>query len=238
MKTEFNFNRFTRLFFKYTIEHYKGYLMSLAVLIGVLVLGGGFIVYMINVPIDRGMQSAFFLIIMVLAGTIFTSTVFADLGDKKRAAAWLTLPASHFEKYLVAWVYSYLVFIIVYTITFFLSVLLLMNLRYFPNSSDTVINVFDKRILEMYVVYASLHSMALYGAIYYEKMNFIKTGFVFFIVIAVLILMNKVIQEGMFGRAVEASPPFGILRFSDNNTITEVYIFQSCLLYTSDAADE
>lgn len=227
MKPEFGIHRFGRLFFKYTIEHYRGYLMSLAVLVGVLVLGGGFMVYMIDVPIDRSLQSAFFLIIMVLAGTVFTSNVFADLGDKKRAAAWLTLPASHIEKYLVAWIYSYLVFIIVYTITFYLSVLLLMNLKHFPNHPNSFMNVFDRQVLEMFVVYACLHAIALCGAIYHEKMHFIKTGFVFFIAIAFLILANKIVQEGMFGRSVEASPPFGNLRFSEGSRITEVYIFQS-----------
>jgi hypothetical protein len=164
--------------------------------------------------------------IMLLAGTIFTSTVFADLGDKKRAAAWLTLPASHLEKYLVAWVYSYLVFLVVYTITFCLAVLLAVNLQHFPNRSDALINVFDRRILETYVVYAFLHSFALCGAIYYEKMHFIKTAFIFFIAMGLLIFINKMVQERMFGRTVEASPPFGNLRFSENGTITDIYIFQ------------
>src|ERR1022692_150129 len=103
MNNTFNIRRFRRLFVKHTVEHYKSYLMSLTVLMGVMILGGSFLIYMIEAPIDKGFQSAIFAMILLLAGTIFTSTIFADLGDTKKAVASLTLPASHFEKYLVAW---------------------------------------------------------------------------------------------------------------------------------------
>src|ERR1700748_3583700 len=98
MNNIFNLNRFGRLFIKHTAEHYKNYLMSLIVLIGILVLSGSFLVYMIKIPIDKGFQTAMFMATLVLAGSFFTSTVFADLGDKKKAIGVLTLPASHFEK--------------------------------------------------------------------------------------------------------------------------------------------
>src|ERR1700735_3627414 len=107
MNNIFNVNRFCRVFIKHTVEHFKSYLMSLTVLIGVMLLGGSFITYMIFdsfMPI--AMQSVLFVSILLLAGTIFTSTIFADMGDNKKAIASLTLPASHFEKYLVAWLYS------------------------------------------------------------------------------------------------------------------------------------
>ncbi len=122
MKKTFSLNRFGRLFKKHTKEHYRNYLMSIAVLVGVMILGGSFLVYMADVQLDKNIQTFLFFTIMLLAGTIFTSSVFADLGEKKKAIAWLTLPASHFEKYLVAWIYSFLLFIIVYTLIFYLAI--------------------------------------------------------------------------------------------------------------------
>src|SRR5665213_2760957 len=110
MNNTFNLTRFGRLFVKHTVEHYKSYLMSLAVLMGVMLLGDGFITYLIPGDfMDAGMQSALFMSVLLLAGTIFASTIFADLGDNKKAMASLTLPASHFEKYLVAWLYSVII---------------------------------------------------------------------------------------------------------------------------------
>ena len=96
MKKTFSMNRFGRLFKKHTNEHYRNYLMSLAVLVGVMILGGSFLVYMVDVQLDKNLQTFLFFTILLLAGTIFTSSVFADLGDRRKAIVWLTLSASHF----------------------------------------------------------------------------------------------------------------------------------------------
>src|ERR1700722_9772900 len=89
MDNVFNIHRFSRLFIKHTAEHYKTNLMALAVLIGVLVLGGSFLIYIVDQPIELNVQTVFFSSIYFLAGAIFTSTVFADFGDKKKAMASL-----------------------------------------------------------------------------------------------------------------------------------------------------
>src|SRR5664279_4326257 len=129
MKKTFSIKRFSRLFKKHTKEHYKNYLMSLTVLVGVMILGGGFLVYMAEVQLDKNLQTFFFFSIMLLTGTIFTSSVFADLGEKKKATVWLTLPASHFEKYLIAWLYSFLFFIIVYLLVFYLALFFALRVQ-------------------------------------------------------------------------------------------------------------
>ena len=43
MNNTFNIGRFGRLLAKHTIEHYKSYLMSVLVLLGVMLLGGVFL---------------------------------------------------------------------------------------------------------------------------------------------------------------------------------------------------
>jgi ABC-type transport system involved in multi-copper enzyme maturation permease subunit len=216
MNGTFSLKRFTRLFVKHTREHYKGYLMSLSVLIGVMLLGGGFLVYMVNARLDKGVQTVFFLMILLLAGSIFTSTVFADLGERKKAIVWLTLPASHFEKFLIAWIYSFIVFLVVYTISFYCVAMFILNIKRFNEQPGGILNIFDSRILSMYVIYAFLHGVALYGAIYFEKLHFIKTAFVFFIFVAILIFINKMLLGTMLGKTVEAAPPFADLRFLEN----------------------
>jgi hypothetical protein len=231
MNNIFSLSRFSKLFIKHTVERYKSYLMSLTVLIGVMILGGSFLVYMIEVPIDRGFQSAVFGMILLLAGTIFTSTIFADFGDKKKAVASLTLPASHFEKYLVAWLYSYLLFIIVYSIGFYLVALFAVNIKHFPGHPTEMINVFERPFIEMFLLYAFLHSVAFLGAIFFEKLHFIKTAFLFFISLAILILFNRVMLGILLGRKIEVTIPFGNLRFIDNNHVTDINITQQQYSY-------
>src|SRR5450631_982459 len=224
MKNNFSLFRFGRLFKKHTKEHYRNYLMSIAVLAGVMILGGSFLVYMADVQLDKNIQTFLFFTILMLAGTIFTSNVFADLGEKKKAIAWLSLPASHLEKYMVAWIYSFLLFIIVYTLSFYFALFFAVNLQHVHNHRRVIMNVFEKQTMMFYLVYAFLHAIAFFGAVYFEKLHFIKTAFSFFIIMGILILMNKVLLSVLLGRTVDASPPFGNMRFTDNSQIVDIKI--------------
>jgi hypothetical protein len=198
--------------------------MSVTVLIGVMLLGGSFLIYMIHIPIDKGFQTAVFLVILLLAGTLFTSSVFADIGDNKKAIASLTLPASHFEKYLVAWLYSFVLFLVVYTTIFYATTLIAVNIQHFPGHPAEVFNVFDRHVAETYLLYAFFHSIAFFGAIFFEKLHFIKTAFIFFILIAIAIFLNKIVIGALLGRETGVPVPFGSVRFLDNGRITDINI--------------
>jgi len=224
MNNIFNINRFGRLFVKHTVENYKSYLMSLIVLMGVMVLGGSFLIYMIEAPMDRGLQTALFSMILLLAGTIFTSTIFSGYGDKKKAVALLTLPASHFEKYLVAWVYSFLLFIILYTAGFYLIVSFAINVKHFPGHQDGVINFFKTPVVQMYILYALMHAVAFYGAIFYDKLHFIKTAFLFFISVGLLIAINKILLSAFIPKPVDITVPFGDLRIESAQQTFEINV--------------
>jgi hypothetical protein len=218
MDNVFNIHRFTRLFIKHTAEHYKTYLMALAVLMGVLLLGGSFMVYIIDQPIELNVQAVIFSGIYFLAGAIFTSTVFADFGDKKKAIASLTLPASNFEKFLVGWVWSYLLFSIIFIAAFYLVLFSFMHMRHWADHHDEVFNIFSQPAIFLFIPFTFVHSFTLYGAIYFNKLHFIKTGFVFFISVAVLVLLNTFFMEGLLGRSVHPAIPFSNVNFVQNHT--------------------
>jgi hypothetical protein len=222
MNKIFNPTRFGKLFLKHTSEHYKGYLMALSVLIGVMVVGGFFLVYVAEARLDRSTQSILFLMVLLLAGTIFTSTIFADLGEKKKAIAYLILPATHFEKWLVAWIYSFLIFLVIYMCTFYGIAFFLLNVKPVSGQAEGVINLLQKPQLQFCLVYAFLHSIAFWGAIYFEKLHFIKTAFFFFLSLGLLILLNKTLLSAMTGRNVETTPPFGDLRFADGGNFVVI----------------
>jgi hypothetical protein len=224
MNNTFNLNRFGRLFIKHSAEHYKSYLMSLTVLAGALFLGSSFLIYMIEAPINRNLQAAFFGAILLIAGTIFTSTIFSEIGDRKRAMASLTLPASHFEKYLVAWLYSFIIFLVVYIVCFYLIVLYAVNIKHFAGQPTEILNVFGWPASGIYILYALLHSIAFFGAIFFEKLHFIKTGFIFFICVAILILFNKLMLDSLLKENVETSVPFGNVRFVHNGNVADINI--------------
>lgn len=217
MDNLFNIHRFNRLFIKHTAEHYKTYLMALAVLLGVLLLGGSFMVYIIDQPIEVNAQSVIFSGIYFLAGSIFTSTVFADFGDKKKAIASLTLPASNFEKFLVGWVWSYLVFSIIFIGAFYLALYFFMHMRHWASYHDEVFNIFARPAIFLFIPFSFVHSFTLFGAICFNKLHFIKTGFVFFISVAVLVTINTFFLESILGRRVHPAVPFSNVNFFQNH---------------------
>lgn len=216
MNEVFSFRRFRRLFVKHTVEHYRTYLMSVAVLVGVLVLGGSFIFYMTLDPPDPGFQMVMFVSLLLMAGTLFTSTIFSDFGDKNKAIPALTLPATALEKFLVGWLYSYPIFLVVYAGAFYLALLGLSSSRHWGEGQHfQLLNLRQPGMDVLFLIYSVLHAVSLFGAIFFRKLNFIKTGFTFFIALGIAIFLNTLLLEIMTGLGtVRLALPFGFLNFN------------------------
>jgi hypothetical protein len=215
MNNYFSIKRFSGLFIKHTVEHYRTYLMSASVLAGVFLLGGSFIFYMIPGPVDAGFQMAIFGVLILIAGPLFTSTIFTDLGDKRRAIPILTLPASPLEKFMVSWIYSYVIFFVVYTGVFYLVLFILMNLKPWPGHQIEILSLFQDKFVLVMILFSLLHAVTLYGAIRFEKLHFIKIGFSFFIFYALLILVNSLFVRFIVDRPIKPVTPFAFLNFQD-----------------------
>ncbi|MDF2432661.1 MAG: hypothetical protein JWP44_2292 [Mucilaginibacter sp.] len=222
MNNIFNTKRFGMLLIKHTSEHYKTYLMSLGVLIGVMVLGGSFIVYLIPGGIDKEVQTILFVPVFFLAGTIFTSTIFADFGDQKKSTAALTLPASHFEKFLVGWLYSYVIFSVVFIISFYTILIGLLNLKHLPHQRVEIFNIFVEPASGLFIIFTLLHSLAFFGAICFKKFHFIKAGFGFFICAGILTVFNTWFVKALFQRDVRPAVPFSNVMFYEDTRFMAV----------------
>ena len=182
MRESFSFARFARLFIKHTAEHYRTYLMAMSVLVGFLVLCGVFLFFVIPFTPDPGFQTASYAIVMLVAGGLFTSTVFADYGDNRTAIPALTLPATSFEKFLVGWVWSYPIFLLLYTGIYYLALVGLSSFRHWDEGQRFMyFTLRQPQLIVILVLFTELHALALFGAIYFRKLQFIRTGFVFFV---------------------------------------------------------
>lgn len=219
MHNQFSFSRFGRVLAKHTAEYLKWYLMATAVLIGSMALIFGFLSYVQSYPINEEEQSLLFIFGLLGAGSVFTSTVFAHLGDKKKAMAALTLPASHFEKYLVAWLYSFVVFILLFTASFYLVVGLVLAIDNPGTEPAKYLNIFspENDVYFAFVAFAFLHGLTLWGSVYFQNLHFIKTAFVFFVVLVLLILFNLHGLELLLNRDLSMAIPFENVNFHDKD---------------------
>jgi hypothetical protein len=219
MNNTFSIKRFTLLFKKHSIEHAKTYLLSTAVLAGIIAVLLGFFSYSNDGRLGVQIQAVMFIYAIAGAGGIFASLSFADLGNKRKATQVLTLPASHFEKYFVAWIYSFIIYLLVFVGVFYMVDLAVIELSTPPpNFKNTLLDItnFDQKAYWGFVVFALLHGFAFWGAIFFEKMHFIKTAFVFFLYIIALGLINEPLLHVIIGKFVHG-PAFGPLNFMENN---------------------
>jgi hypothetical protein len=211
----FSLKRFLRLFVKQTAEHYRTYLMAAGVLAGVMLLGGSFLFFIIPEPPDTGLQTAIFIILMLTAGTIFTSTVFDDYGDKSKAITSVTLPATAFEKFMIGWLYSYPAFMIVYASVFYLVLLGLASTKHWPAGQHfNLLSLRQDVMPVILVIYSILHAVSIFGAILFKKLHFIKTGFAFFIGYGIIMICNTLFLKAITGLdVIKLAMPYGYLNF-------------------------
>jgi len=208
MNNTFSFKRFSMLFKKHSMEHGRTYLLSTAVLTGLLFVILYLITYFNNGRISVGDQAGIFVMGFILSGCIFTSSIFANLGNKKKAIPILTLPASHFEKYLVSWIFTLLVFQVLYVGAFYIADSIVLALS--TSATTKMLYVFDseQKLPIVFIAYTLLHALAFWGAIYFEKLHFIKTVFTFFIILLITVIVNRVIVTIFIGSTVLNGLPF------------------------------
>ena len=217
MSQFFSFSRFGRLLRKHVAEQLPTYALGAAVLAGGMLAVLGFLAYAQG-GLSHMQQGILFTMLLLAAGSFFTSLVLAQYGAGSRAALALTLPASHFEKYLVAWLISLPVFLAVFTATFYLADSLVISLS---ESSDSVLNVFTSRntpgLLAFFLV---VHGAALWGSIFFTKQQFLKTAssvVVFSIVVAVV---NFQAVKALLGPTVQAAVPFDSVKLHNDALLT------------------
>jgi len=171
---------------------------------------------------------------MLIGGSIFTSMSFIELGDKKKAIPFLTLPASHFEKYLVAWLYSYVIFQLVFMAGFSLIDSIVIHLGTAPvEERDQQMNVFlmDENFSVVFVIYALFNGLTLLGAVFFEKMHFIKTAVIFFICLIILVLLNNQLLNLFIGKSSQGNVPFQGAGLNEKTNFFRIYPDKSITQY-------
>ncbi len=175
MSQYFNLTRFGRLLRKHTAESWKTYVLGAAVLLGGLLLLLGFFTYIQHRPLNQATQAILFELLLLGAGCLFASMAFGQFGVGRQAALALTLPASQLEKYLLAWLVSLPLFLVVFTAAFYLADWLAMHLMS-PEPGPLLPLLGGKEIPGLRL-FLALHGLALWGSIFFSRLAFIKTAF-------------------------------------------------------------
>lgn len=212
--------RFGRLFARHTAEYLRGYLLTAAVGAGGMLVVLGFIAYLSHGAPSLNVQGVLFTLFLPAAGSFFASTVFAQFSDKRQASGALLLPASHLEKYLVAWLYSLPIFLLVFVPLFYLVDAIVVHLGAAPGQAPELLNVLNDHAQLRSILWflAMLHAVGLWGAIFFEKMHFVKMAFALFVLMGIVSAFNFRVLKSLLGTDVRFTPPFTVADFMEAGT--------------------
>jgi len=136
---------------------------------------------------------------LIIAGLISTSLVFSELNSPHRGYLYLTLPASAFEKLISSWLVTsvfYVIFSIV--LLFILNVYYIIIAEAFTSKSIPLINIFSIEVLKPFGIYMVVQSIFLLGAIYFRRVNFLKTILAWFVVFIIISLYTGLLGKILF----------------------------------------
>ena len=219
MNNTFSLKRFALLLKKHGKEHAKIYLLSIVLLAGIIFLvlaSASFSNHRNLLPIA---QHTIFTLMLWITGSIFTSLSFADLGDKKKASGMLTLPASHLEKYMVMWVYSFVLFLLTFIAVFYFVDWIVISFGVAPAGSEKnhLFNLFYGHNLTGLssglpffdlILYAFFHAFTFWGSIFFEKLHFVKTAVVFIVLVLILVFANSTLLSMLISTETVRNVPF------------------------------
>ena len=240
MDNIFSFQRFVWLFNKYTREHYKSLLMSVVVLAGILAMILVCIA-LIGVHVDSNGQDVLFAVLFVGMGFVFTSSIFADLGNKHKSISELTLPVAHLERFLVAWIYSFIIFQIVYIPCFFLINGIVINLSDYQKENYEAISILGTKKSSYFILltyYCFVHAFAFLAAVLFRNHHFLKTTFSFIVFYIVLMMLNHVSLPPFIGshvgsHATNFSPVKGYIYTYDTAIFSVMILASAFCLWTA-----
>lgn len=232
MNDIFNIHRFFRLLNKHTMEHLKKYLFSVAILIIILALNLGSALYNNNDgQLPQKLQLMIFTSTFIIGGIIFTSMMFLEFSDKRKAIAELTLPVSALERFLVLWFYSFVVYQVTMLICFYTVDLIAVHIgnqltarTKHPFKNEVLALVTEKNnVFRVFYGYGLFHAVSFFGAIFFKKLHLIKTIFFLSFFVFLIVQFNKLIISLMFDSGVSAGMVFTGLNIKEN---TDYYMVE------------
>jgi hypothetical protein len=151
-------------------------------------------------------------------GTFFLAAfVFGHFSSNASGSSYLTLPASHFEKWLCGILIAGIMFPILFLL--FFRTMDAASVAAYHNSLDPsspfykqeyedvyLFNLTGRIAIQVYSIFLILSGAMFTGALYFNKLAFIKTAIVTTIFFVLLYLINWLIARIFFGSINDAAP--------------------------------
>ena len=199
---------------------------------GVIVVAAVFgMLLVINVasvaPWDKwSIHDVFFPLTLLIGGHVFTSLAFRDMFHRQKSYAYLALPASQCEKYILKLAFTTVGYAVVTATLYYLFSVLAAGLTtLFFGVAHSVFQPFSPLVWQIIPLFLVTQSITFFGAVYFKKLHFVKTMLaitLFTIIVGILIslLVRLVFWEYFTGFF---SPKFGSVSMNFDITYSDDY---------------
>ncbi len=149
---------------------------------------------------DPDFYLRFYSVMLSISGFLMTRKIFKDLHDDVKGVAWLTLPASLFEKIASRVALSTIVWAAIIVLSFFLISLISEGVNLLLiGRCHSLFSPFDKDVFLRTVVYFILVSIYHLGLVYFKRHAVFKTFLSLFIYFLFLCLTAYITAKIFFG---------------------------------------
>lgn len=204
MNQTFSFHRFGLLLKLHLSEHLRTYLMGISLLFGI------WIILLAPTTIKTThyheslyrIHAGFFGAVFCGAGAWFASEAFRVVGTPTRGIPYLMLPASQLEKFLVASL-MIVAFTLVATVVFYTvegAFFSLLNARLPQGEPHYKLLDLSSPTFPPELFLGALLGLPLFflGSIYFDKVPFVKTAVIAFLILFVGIFLNEFVVSRLF----------------------------------------
>ena len=155
-----------------------------------------------NNTLSPSHYNSIFLFILFIGGLISTAAVFRDSYSRESIHRFLTLPASHFEKFLVRFLFSTIGYVLLTLLIVWTGSVLtsLINL-FLYHQVFLLFNPFHQEVFYIALQgYLAIHAPFFLGAVWFRKHNLIKTLLTLALIQILLVLISGGLGYAIFFR--------------------------------------
>jgi hypothetical protein len=214
MNDTFSVKRFSRLFKKTLLERPTQMFGFFG-----LILAFIFILYFIlkNITSFNATQNIVFIWGFAGGGCILASFIFGYFSSNANGSSYLTLPASHLEKWLCGMLIAMVIYPLIFLFVFRLIDAGFVSLfhksldpespLYLEQYRSVYLFPFTGRLaMKVYPIFLIFTGIAMLGSLYFNKAAFIKTALVFCAVCFAIFALNWLFGVLLFGKIDSAFP--------------------------------
>lgn len=162
-------------------------------------------------------------VILFIGGVMFTSSIFKEISSKHRGWLYMMLPANPSEKIISYWLLSSAGYVVMASLTLVVSSIVLSALSTLIfKTAFYVFNPFSMVHLNILLHYCIAQSLFFFGAIFFQRNNFIKTILSVFVFAMIMGVLGVIITYLLFGKT-------GI--DSNNIQLTDDHLFTVTIPY-------